>query len=464
MARCRVWIALGFCIVFAPLTCRRATGVSEDPMDREATDALVRYLRIDTSNPPGNETAGARYLQSLLQKEGIPSQLIGSNPARQSVYARLRSGTNEKALLLLHHIDVVPVAPEEWTRPAFAGLQQGGYIWGRGALDIKSLGIAELMALLELHRTKAPLRRDVILLGVADEELGGLHGCKELIEQHPELFADVGYVLNEGGYNETIVDKVAFWGIEVQEKVPLWLRLHFRGAGGHAASPPDDGGTVAHMLRALAAVSRIETPYRLTPAVDRYFKALGQTKHDARGATMLALREPLDVDRVKKTLSPGYRSLLHDTIAITHLVAGTTVNAMPSRGTADVDIRLLPDEKTDAMLENVKSAVGKDAEVEVLLAGEPVAESPTGNELYRDLVTTMQQSQPGSAVAPVVSAGTSDSRFFRARGVVAYGIAPFKVNYYDADTVHGSDERIRARFFTEGVRLTRKIVSAFCAR
>lgn len=433
-------------------------------MDREATDALVGYLRIDTSNPPGNESAGARYLQAILQKEGIPSQLIGSNPARQSVYARLRSGTNEKALLLLHHIDVVPAAAEEWTRPPFAGLQQGGYIWGRGALDIKSLGIAELMAVLELHRRRLPLRRDVILLGVADEELGGLHGCKELLEQHPELFADVGYVLNEGGYNETIVDKVAFWGVEVQEKVPLWLRLHFSGAGGHAASPPDDGGTVAHMLRALDAVMRIETPYRLTPAVDHYFKALGRTKHDARGETMLALREPIDLDRVKKTLSPGYRALLHDTIAVTHVAAGTTVNAMPARGTADVDIRLLPDEKTDGMLANVKSAVGKDGEVEVLLAGEPTPETPTDNDLYRDLVKTFEEAQPGSVVAPVVSAGTSDSRFFRARGVVAYGIAPFKVNYYDADTVHGNDERIRARFFTEGVRLTRKLVSAFCAR
>ena len=139
----------------------------------------------------------------MLLKEDIDAKLVGSNPARQSIYARLSSGTNEKALVLLNHIDVVPVAANEWTKPPFSGLRSGGYIWGRGALDMKSIGIAELMAMIDLKRRHTPLRRDIIFLGVADEELGGLHGCKELIETHPELFANVGYVLNEGGYNET---------------------------------------------------------------------------------------------------------------------------------------------------------------------------------------------------------------------------------------------------------------------
>src|SRR5207245_10110346 len=125
-------------ILFAPLQCRRASAVVQDPFDREAEEALVSYLKINTTNPPGNETAGARFLQQLLLKEGIDATLVGSNPARQSVYARLSSGTNEKALLLLHHIDVVPVAIDEWTKPPFSGLRSGGYIWGRGALDIKS--------------------------------------------------------------------------------------------------------------------------------------------------------------------------------------------------------------------------------------------------------------------------------------------------------------------------------------
>src|SRR5207237_2044765 len=230
--------------------CRRATSSPVDAVEREAQDLLSQYLRLDTSNRPGNETAGARFLQQVLIKDGIDAKLVGSDPKRQGVYARLSSGTNEKALLLLHHIDVVPVVTAEWTKPPFSGLHDHGYIWGRGALDIKSLGIAELMAVLELKRRKLPLTRDVVYLAVPDEEVGGLHGAKELLDTHPELFANVGYVLNEGGYNETIVDKVSFWGIEVQQKGALFLRVTMRGWPGHAAAPPDAGGTLGGLLDA----------------------------------------------------------------------------------------------------------------------------------------------------------------------------------------------------------------------
>src|SRR4029077_3152517 len=217
---------------------------------------------------------------------------------------------------LLHHIDVVPVAPNEWTKPPFSGTRSGGYIWGRGALDIKSLGIAELMAMIDLKRRRVPLRRDIIFLGVADEELGGIHGCKELIETHPELFANVGYVLNEGGYNETWAERVGFWGIEIQQKVPLFLRVHMKGFSGHAASPPDDGGTLATLIDTLEAIKRIPTPYRITPAVARYFAVLGALKNDYKGEALRLAARGGDPDRAAKTLPSGYRSLMHPTIAV----------------------------------------------------------------------------------------------------------------------------------------------------
>jgi acetylornithine deacetylase/succinyl-diaminopimelate desuccinylase-like protein len=459
-----VLLTLAFFIIVASLNCQKAAGGEDRPDEREAEQALVAYLRIDTTNPPGNETAGARFLQQLLLKEGIDAKLVGSNPARQSVYARISSGSNEKALLLLHHIDVVPTAASEWTKPPFGGIQSGGYIWGRGALDIKSLGIAELMAMADLKRRNVPLRRDIVYLGVADEELGGLHGCKELLETHPELFANVGFVLNEAGYNETIVDKVSFWGIEVQQKVPLFLRIHMKGPAGHSASPPDSGGTMMQLMRTLEAIVKIPTPYRVTPAVDRFFKIRGASKNDEKGEVLRLLRNPVDAERVERVLPPGYRSLIHDTIAITEIHGGICPNCLPMTAMADVDIRVLDDETTDAMLTKVRQTIPKEGKVEVLLAGTPVQESPSDTELFRVLAAAMKRSEPGSQVAPVVSAGTSDSRYFRARGIVAYGIAPFKVNYYDADTVHGTDERIRARFFDEGVRLTRQIVHDFCAR
>ena len=441
--------------------CREAGGVIADPMDREAESALVAYLKIDTSNPPGNETNGAAYLRGLLKKEGIDAQLVGGDPKRQGVYARLSSGTSEKALLLLTHIDVVPADARAWRNPPFAAVQEGGYIWGRGALDTKSLTIAHLMSLVDLKRRGAKLSRDVIFLAVPDEELGGLHGTKALLEKRPELFANVGFVMNEGGANETAVDRVIFWGIEVQQKLPLWLRVTCEGDGGHGASPPDDGGATAKLVRALTAVQAIETPYRLDPSVARVTAAAAAVRRDGRGAKLRHLREPIDAKAVDE-LPRGYRSLLKDTIAVTHISAGSSVNVVPTRAVAGIDIRLLPSTPPAAMLARVQEAVGKDGRVEVVLDAQPLPESPASGPLWDTVARAMRAAAPASTVGPMVTAGTTDSRFFRARGIAAYGVMPFKVNYYDAEGVHGNDERIRARFFAEGVRLMRAIVRDFC--
>jgi acetylornithine deacetylase/succinyl-diaminopimelate desuccinylase-like protein len=458
----RLALALFLVAATVSLQCRRAAGESRDPVEHEAENALIGYLRIDTTNPPGNETAGALYLQKFLQKEQIASSLIGPDPRRQSLYARLSSGSTAPALVLLHHIDVVPADAAEWTHPPFSGARSGGYIWGRGALDTKGLGIAELMALVDLTRHHSRLRRDIIYLAVADEESGGLHGCGELLDRYPELFRNVGFVLNEGGYNETIVDKVAFWGIEVVQKVPLWIRLRTKGTEEHSASPPDDGGTIARLLDAIAAVRQIPRPYRLIPAAVRYFHVLGPTKRDERGKVMLDIEHSIGTPRLN-ALSAGYRSVLHDTMAITRIGGGSSTNAIPSTATADIDMRLLPDESPDGVLRQIRTAVGEKASVEVLLKAQATSESDPTSDLFRSVSAAMRRSDPGSVVGPSVGAGTSDSRFFRQRGIAAYGIAPFKVNYYDASTVHGIDERIRARFFSEGVRLMREIVSRFCA-
>jgi acetylornithine deacetylase/succinyl-diaminopimelate desuccinylase-like protein len=443
--------------------CREAEGVAADPMDREAEDTLVELLTIDTTNPPGNETTAAAFLRDRFAKDGIEAKLVGADPKRQAVYARLSSGTNEKALLLLSHLDVVP-AGTGWKNPPFSGMREGGYLWGRGALDLKSLTVAEFYAVVDLKRRGAKLKRDIVFLAVPDEELGGLKGTKALLETNPELFANVGFVLNEGGTNETAVDKVIFWGIEVQQKNPLWLELVAEGRGGHSSVPPDNGGATRKLVHALAAVETIPTPYELDPSVARSSAAIAKSRKDGRAAIFGRLRAPLDVGYIEKELPEGYRSILRDTIAVTHLSAGSAVNIMPAQAVAKLDIRLLPGHASGPMIAAVQKAVGDNAKVQVLLSTEPVADSPSSGELYEILARAMRESSPGSTVGPTVAAGTNDNRFFRARGIVAYGIAPFKVNYYDADSVHSSDERIRARFFAEGVRLTRRIVRDFCAQ
>ena len=448
--------------VLAPLNCRRAESAQKDPVEAQAEDAFVEYLRIDTSNPPGHETAGAKFLQQLFAKDGIEAKLVGANPDRQGVYVRLKSKESKGALLLLSHIDVVPADAARWTNPPFEGTRSGGYIWGRGALDLKSLTIAQAMAVIDLKRRNATLRRDVVFLAVPDEENGGAEGLGALLDNSPDLFNGVEYVLNEGGSAETVVDKVVAWGIEVQQKTPLWLRITTEGMAGHSASPPVDGGAVAKLVRALAAIDKIETPYRLAPDVKKTIEVAKKTRRDPASRKLAAITDPLDPVRVEAELPVGYRNLLRDTITISHIVAGTSVNVIPADASADVDIRLLPDASPAQMLTTVRQAIGSEADVEVLLTSEPVPASNANTELFQILKDVMQRSERGSVVYPVVGLGTTDSRWFRARGITAYGIAPFKVNYYDIDSVHGTDERIRAKFFGEGVRVMREVVSDFC--
>jgi acetylornithine deacetylase/succinyl-diaminopimelate desuccinylase-like protein len=453
---------LAVLVAVASLQCRRVEGVLQDPVEAEAEEAFVAYLRIDTTNPPGNETAGAAFIRDLLVKNGVEARLVGSDPKRQGVYARLVSGSNEPALLLLSHIDVVPADVTRWRNPPFAGTREAGYIWGRGAIDNKSLTIAGVMSLLDLKRRGAKLRRDVVLLAVPDEERGGLRGAKLLLDTQPDLFRNVGFVLNEGGSNRTAVDRVLFWGIEVQQKVPLWLRLVAESQGGHGAAPRETRGAPAKLVTALAAIDALETPYRVNETVTRVASKSAEMRPD-RPALRL-IREPLDAARIESELALADKVILQDTIAITNLTANGAVNVIPGRATAEVDIRLVPGTDPKEMLERVRAAAGKNATVEVILAGEPSPDSPVDTELFATLSRVLKKSAPGSNVAPVFNPGTSDSRFFRARGITAYGIAPFKMNFYDVASVHGDDERIRARFFGDGVKVMREMVREFCER
>jgi acetylornithine deacetylase/succinyl-diaminopimelate desuccinylase-like protein len=450
--------------VIASLHCRRAGGEARDPFTIEAEEAFVAYLRIDTTNPPGNETAGAAFLRDRLAKAGIAARLVGDDPKRQGVYARLEANpkSGEKALLLVSHIDVVPAVASTWTQPPFGGVRNGGYIWGRGALDVKSLTIAQLFSLIDLKRRGAKLKRDVIFLAVPDEELGGVHGMKALLEKHPELFENAGFAINEGGVNETAVDRVVFWGIEVHQKVPLWLRLTAEARGGHGASPGEGGGAPAKLVRALSAIDALPTPYRLTDSVARASAATAAVRGGAKAEKLRLFREPLDVARIEREVPAPMRNLLHDTITITRLNSGFAVNAIPTSATAELDARLVPGSDTAPVLARIREAAGKDVSVEIIHAGEPSPESPSSGELYDAITAAMRAAEPSSSAGPIVIGGTTDSRYLRARGITTYGVLPFKINYYDADGIHGSDERIRAPFFADGMLLTRAIVRNFC--
>jgi acetylornithine deacetylase/succinyl-diaminopimelate desuccinylase-like protein len=432
----------------------------------DAIEWLRGYLRIDTSNPPGNEGTAAAYLAGLLHQHGISTRLLVTPDGRTNLYARVKADDPTAGpLLLLHHMDVVP-AGEGWTREAFSGEIAQGRIWGRGAIDAKSLGISHLAALLDMERSRADLQRDVIFLAVADEETGGSQGTAWLLEQHPELFEGVEAVLNEGGSNRAAGEKLFWWGIEVAQKRPLWLRVSTRGRGGHGSTY--NPFSAAHQLVvSLSEIFRQNRELRMTTAAETYFRAIapfhGEHFRDVFGSTDSAevtrrFQQMIDEERTGKVLLPGMSAFFEDTIQITSLATPSdTVNVVPAEASSLIDIRLLPDTPVETAMTKLRDAIGKNPRVEVLLSSPPTESSPTDSATYRALEKVLGREAP---LVPSFITGTTDSRYFRERGVPAYGFSPFVLSGDEVRGIHGADESIPIDNFRAGLEVMRQVVRA----
>src|SRR3989441_3281106 len=221
----------------------------------EATALLSQYVRINTTNPPGNEIAAARWLQAVLRRDGIEAQIFEPAPGKANLYARLRGDGSARPLILLNHMDVVLASPEYWTVDPFSGLVQDGYLWGRGALDMKGEAITQLMTLLTLKRAGVPLKRDVIFLATADEEIGGGVGAGWFVEHHGDMVRDAEFLLTEGGTIRTNEGgRIEYYGVGTTEKSPFWLNLTARGTPGHGSRPTPDN-PVHRLVRALSRIA-----------------------------------------------------------------------------------------------------------------------------------------------------------------------------------------------------------------
>ena len=424
---------------------------------------LQGYLRLDTSNPPGREGRAAAYLAGLLRREGIAARLLTAPGGRTSLYARLPAapaapGTAPRpgALLLLHHLDTVPPGPG-WSVPPFAGLVRDGRLWGRGAVDDKSLGIAHLAAMVDLKRRRVPLARDLVLLAVADEESGGGRGTAWLLAAHPELFAGVAAALGEGGRNQQLNGRLLWWGIEVAQKRPLWLEVEARGRGGHASGL--NPASAAHrLIQGLARLLALPPEWRVTAPARRYLHALAPLHNDRLRAAMLGAERAIAAGGPPSGLPPGMANLLIDTVQVTVLAAGERINVTPQRARAQVDVRLLPDTPADRHLARIRRALGSDLASRVLLTAPPSPPSPTANPLYRLLERTLGREAP---VVPAFVPGFTDSRYLRQRGVPTYGFSPFALEPADTAGIHGPDERIPLAELDRGVARTRAVVTAF---
>jgi acetylornithine deacetylase/succinyl-diaminopimelate desuccinylase-like protein len=421
---------------------------------------LQGYLRLDTTNPPGNERVAAAYLASILTSEGIPVQQWVSPSGRMSLSARLRAARGGgRALLLLHHMDVVAAGPG-WSIAPFAGAVRDGRLWGRGAVDDKSLGIAGLAALVEAKRRRLPLARDLLWVAVPDEENGGGEGTAWLVAHHPELFAGVEAVIGEGGLNLVSGGRLRWWGVEVAQKRPLWLEVAASGRGGHGSGLNPDSAN-HQLIAALDRLLQLPPQWRVTAPARGYLAALAPLHNEHWRRIFTHIDELIDARRgAREFLMPGMANLFLDTVQVTVLAGGERINVVPERATARIDIRLLPDTPAPAFLARVRQALGKEIEVKVLATSPPAAASPAGGVAWTAISRVLGGEGP---VVPAVIAGFTDSRFFRERGVPAYGVSPFALAGEDLRGIHAADERIPLAELDRGVERMVRIVAAYGA-
>jgi acetylornithine deacetylase/succinyl-diaminopimelate desuccinylase-like protein len=429
------------------------TAIDWDSVTGEAVGILREYLRIDTSNPPGNEARAVRFLGDLLTAEGIAFETADSAPERSNLYARIGPGSG--GVCLLNHTDVVPVERHFWEVDPFEGLLRDGMIWGRGALDMKAMGVLELVTFLLLKRQGIPLKRGVIFMAVADEEAGSAFGAEWLARHRPDwLEADL--VINEGAYGLTGLGakNAQVFGIAPTEKVPFWLRLTARGQPGHGSMPHGDN-CAERLVQALERVTRWQHELRVTPVMRAHLVAMSRAGL-ASGSSDEDARRGAD-------LSPAVRARLANTISLTTVATGIKINVIPAEATATLDCRLLPGVDPDAFLVELKRVIddGRIA-IDVLNRFEG-AESSMDTEfvqVVRDVVSDLVE---GAEVVPELTPGFTDSRIFRVRGVPAYGFVPCLLPREDLAGIHGHNERISVENIRLGLQVMYEVVRRLCA-
>ena len=453
----RILTRAAIMLVAATLPLFAQTPAELQKLQDEAVQRAKEYLRINTSNPPGNEVATMQWFARMLQQEGIPFDTVTTAPGRGNIWARLKGGS-EPALLLLHHMDVVPADKRYWEVDPFSADMRNGDIYGRGALDTKLLGIVHFQTFIALHRLKVPLNRDVIFMATADEEAGGALGAGWIVKNRPDAFRGAGFVLNEGGEGSIEAGRQQV-GIEVTQKVPLWLRLVATGNPGHG-SQPQVSSSVTRLVRALERLRTYEFMPRIVPAVDAYFKGIApnagpwQAAFQDMGKTVQdrALLLRLQAE------SPWAAALTRNTCSITMLEGSNKINVVPTEASAQIDCRTLPDQDHDAFVDELV-AVLNDPTIRIeKIMGFTAAVSPQDNTVYRTMVDVTRKHFPQASVIPLVQTGFTDSHFFRDLGIPSYGYDPFLIPVEQAGGLHGNNERMSEVNLRRGTAIMLEVV------
>ncbi len=436
---------------------------------KEAEGWLADLIRIDTTNPPGNEQAAAKYVAGILTKEGITPEFLDLAPGRSAVVARLRSAAMpdpSRALLLVAHMDVVGVDKSRWTVDPFGAVIKDGYMYGRGSIDDKGMLAANLAAFIALKRSNARVDRDIIFLATADEEQGGEASIRMLIAKYWDKFA-AGFAINEGGRVILKDGKVHYVAVQASEKVSLDVAVIARGPSGHASVPTKDNA-VLHLATAVSKIGGYTAPVHFTTIVRRYFEQLAAIEDDELAKWIRSL-DTADrgehAQRVISEMNPLWNSMLRDTIAPTMLTAGVRANVIPSEARAMLNIRLLPGDTIDVLLADLTKLVNDstirfEVQPDAGLAAPP---SSLESDFYATITKAASEEFSGVPVLPFMSAGATDSAQLRLHNVQAYGLSPFPMADEDSRRMHGDDERIPLASFDKGVDFLARIVSEFAA-
>jgi acetylornithine deacetylase/succinyl-diaminopimelate desuccinylase-like protein len=436
----------------------------------EMVSMLRSYVQIDTTNPPGNEIAAARFLARLLNAEGIPHHMYQSEQDRVNLVARLDPKHTEEPieppLLLLHHMDVVPADAPSWHFPPFSAALEDGYIWGRGTLDAKGLGVMQLMSLVLLRRCNVQLRRPVILLAVADEEQGGDLGAAWMVQNHwPEVQCE--YLWDEGGFGTVgIMSALPVFAVAVAEKRWMRVKLTAWGQAGHAAMPPATGTTsIDRLVQALDKLQHWQAPIELNEVNREFFRRIARLQGFPTSLLMHNLHLPLvqPLVRGKLVQRPAVNAMVRNTISLTRVQAGYIENMIPAKAEAVLDVRLLPDSDPEVVHQWIQRVIDDPAvEVEVTGYAAPSRQSPFKSAMFEAIEAATQRQRPGSITVPLQTPGSTDSRHFRAKGVKAYGLVPGVITQEELETVHGVDERISVDNLLLGTQVVLDVVLQLC--
>jgi acetylornithine deacetylase/succinyl-diaminopimelate desuccinylase-like protein len=428
-----------------------------------AVEWLQEYLRIDTTNPPGNEALAAAFFKKFFDQEGIENQVFEFDPAhhRANIWARIRGTGAKRPLILLNHMDVVTSDPARWSVPPFSGKISNGAMYGRGAQDMKNEGLAQLMVMVMLKRENVPLDRDVIFLGTADEEVDG-KGTDWMIANKRDLLGNAEFLLTEGGYNLLEKGKVKYVALDVAEKATFWLRVKAQGRPGHGSEPLVDSAP-NRLVRALAKIINYQTELKLTPVVEEYLRLMAPYQSPERARIYRNIKVLINQPSFRATLKRDeLNPKLRNTISLTQLNGSRQTNVIPGEATAHLDVRLLPGEDPNVFLEKLRQVVG-DSNVTI----EPESplkdfrisnSSPTDTELYSVIRSVAGHYFPGTPVVPSLTSGYTENQRYRGLGIVSYGFSPYAATEDESATEHGDDERIRVEEVRRGPHILFDVV------